>query len=84
MIDHDRLIHELTALDRRERNRKGWNPYALGQYFQAAEGVVDAATFAKAFIPCRGMHRIAKNLGLDLDVQHGQWIIVCPVHPRHN
>lgn len=29
------LPHELTTLDREESTRRGWNPYALGQYLRA-------------------------------------------------
>ena len=70
-----RLISELTELDRRERRRPGWNPNALGMYFAAAETVTDAATFAAAFVPTRGMHTVARRLGLALDVDRGQWVI---------
>jgi hypothetical protein len=72
---HFRLIHELTALDNRESKKKGWNPWALGLYFQAAEDVTDARSFADAFTPSRGMHRVARNLGLDLDVDRGNWFL---------
>ena len=71
---HDRLIHALTDLDRRESRRAGYNPHALGLYFQAAEGVTDAVSFARAFCATRGMHRVARSLGLPLDVRSGTWI----------
>ncbi len=74
MTFHQRLISELTQLDNRESMRKHHNPYALSHYFKAAEGVTDAKSFADAFIPTRGMHRVAKNLGLGLDVEKGRWI----------
>jgi len=72
---HTKLIHELTSLDRRQSTRRGYNPYALPQYFAAAENVTDSASFADAFTPTRGMHRVAKNLGLNLEVDRGQWIL---------
>jgi len=75
MTFHDKLIHELTVLDTREAMKPGFNPYALAQYFEAAEGVTDAASFAAAFNPTRGMHRIARALNLNLDVENGRWII---------
>lgn len=72
---HTRLVHELTALDQRESKRKSYNPYALGQYLKAAEGVTNAASFAKAFTPARIMHAVAKRLGLRLGVERGFWIV---------
>lgn len=75
MTFHDRLISELTQLDQRESKKAGHNPYALGMYFEAAEDVTDAQSFADAFTPTRGMHRIARNLGLPLNVDRGQWRI---------
>jgi hypothetical protein len=47
----------------------------LPQYFAAAESVHDAATFAEAFNPTRGMHGVARRLGLALDVERGRWIV---------
>lgn len=70
---HVRLISELTAMDRKQMKRKGYNPYALAQYFKAAEGVTDAKSFAAAFTPTRAMHGVAKRLGFALDVEHGEW-----------
>ena len=75
MTFHDQLISELTQLDQRQSKRKGYNPYALPQYFTAAQDVTDAASFADAFTPTRGMHRVAKNLGLSLDVIRGLWVM---------
>jgi len=71
---HDRLISELTQLDKKESTRDGYNPHALGLYFKAAEGVTDVDGFCKAFNPTRGMHRIARNMGMNLDVKCGEWI----------
>jgi len=36
---HDRLIHAATAYDRRRAGKKGYNHYALGQYFARIEEV---------------------------------------------
>ena len=71
---HDKLIQLLTAYDRRQSKTKHYNPYALPQYFKAAEGVIDAQTFADSFTPTGPMHTIAKRLGLNLDVVRGQWV----------
>ena len=80
-MDKAKLISELTQMDERDRTKKGFNPYALGMYFQAADSVfeliADGATpehaFSDCFTPTRGMHRVARNLGLKLDVQKGNW-----------
>jgi hypothetical protein len=71
---HTKLVNELTALDRREAKGKAHNPWALGHYLSAAKGVTDSASFARAFIPTRGMHTVAKRLGLGLDVERGNWV----------
>lgn len=71
---HTKLIHLLTELDQKQSKRKGYNPYALPQYFAAAEDVTDAESFAKAFNPTRGMHSIARKLGFALDVDRGEWV----------
>ena len=71
---HTKLICELTELDRRESKCKGYNIYALAHYLRAAEGVTDAESFARAFNPTRGMHRVARNMGLNLDVDRGEWV----------
>ncbi len=78
---HTRLIHELTDLDRRNSTKRGYNPNALGIMFGAAENVTDANSFANAFTPTRGMHKVAKNLGLPLDVEKGQWVILRESNP---
>ncbi len=71
-----RLTHELTALDIRESKReRSPNIYRLGHYLEAAEGVTDAASFAKAFNPTRGMNTVARKLGLGLDVNRGRWVL---------
>jgi len=35
----DTLIHAVTAYDRKQSTRRGYNPYALGQYFQRIDEV---------------------------------------------
>ena len=77
------LAHELTRMDRADSSRRGWNPYALGQYLQAAErvaqdiaaGATRERAFADAFCPTRGIHGVARRLGLALDVERGEWIV---------
>jgi hypothetical protein len=79
---HDKLISELTKMDIRNSKFNHYNPYALAQYFKAAENVVDAKTFLEAFIPSREMHSIAKRLGLNLEVEKGEWILESEyIHP---
>jgi hypothetical protein len=86
MTDHQRLVSELTRMDDAQQVRdrkKGYrtNPYALALMFQAAQEVEQevaagrpfAEAFADHFTPTRGMHTIAKRLGLPLDVVRGQW-----------
>lgn len=83
MSFHDRLISELTRMDERASKRPGHNPWALPQYFAAADAVVEAIAagesesraFADAFNPTRGMHTIARRLELNLDVDRGRWIV---------
>lgn len=80
----DALAHELTTQDRAEAGKRGYNPYALGIVLGAAQDVRDAVArgvpladaFADAFNPTRGMHAVARRLGLPLDVQRGQWVKV--------
>ena len=81
---HTRLIHELTALDKRQSTKRGYNPNALGIYFQAAENVTDAKSFANAFTPTRGMHTVAKKLGLPLDVERGDWVLLSEAPKKKN
>lgn len=77
----ERLIHELTVADRGEAGKAGWNPYALGHYFRAADDVITGigngatpeAAFADAFNATRTMHRVARALGLKLNVVRGEW-----------
>ena len=72
-LQHD-LKMALTRLDARKAKKPGYNPYALGLYFQAAEAVTDAGSFARAFCPTREMNGIAREMGFPLDVKKGNWI----------
>jgi hypothetical protein len=36
---HDKLIHAATEYDRKESTKRGYNRYALAQYFQAIQSV---------------------------------------------
>lgn len=79
----DKLISELTQSDMRQSTKKGYNRFALGIYFQAADscielinkGATQETAFTECFTPCREMHKVAKRLGLRLDVDRGQWWI---------
>jgi hypothetical protein len=62
-------------MDRKASTRRGYNPYALAQYFEAAQDVTDAASFAEAFNATREMHGVARRLGLGLDVERGAWVL---------
>ena len=73
MTFHDRLISELTQMDQRASKRRGYNHYALAQYFEAAQGVTDAKSFSESFTACAAMLRVAKKLGLGLEVKGGFW-----------
>jgi hypothetical protein len=81
------LASLLTQLDdregRHELKRYGRvNIHRIALYLQAADRVRDrvargeapGSAFAEEFTPTRGMHTIAKKLGLGLDVQRGQWV----------
>jgi len=81
-----KLSHELTALDRKEGQREikrmgRENIYRLGHYLEAGSRVASEVrkgrsasdAFASAFNPTRGMHGVAKRLGLGLTVERGQW-----------
>ena len=85
--DHTRLVMALTDCDRRESARERIpNLYRLSHYLHAAQDVTDAVTrgarpedaFAEYFNPTRGMHRVARTLGLALDVQRGRWEVSAP------
>jgi hypothetical protein len=73
-INHTRLVSELTTQDRRESTQKGYNPYALGIVLNAAADIKTVDDFCEAFNATRGMHRVAKALGLPLDVEKGRWV----------
>ena len=76
------LTSALVDLDRRASSRKGWNPYALRLYLEAAddcaamvaEGSSCSEAFAECFTPSRDMHAVARKLALPLDVERGQWV----------
>lgn len=77
----------LTELDRKESARERHpNIYRIGLYFQAARdvantiaaGVSPEVAFADTFTPSRGMHSIARALGLKLNVDRGRWVLTNP------
>ncbi len=83
-----RLVSALTHADRKESDRERKrgsrvNLYRLGHYLAAAEnvcgeieaGTAPALAFARSFNPTAAMHRVAKALGLTLDVQRGRWVL---------
>lgn len=78
----NKLVHEITAVDRKNSTKKGYNPYALGIMFGAVDSMFEEiangqsyeSAFQEHFTPTRDNHGIAKRLGLNLDVQRGQWI----------
>lgn len=80
-MTHEKLIHEITAQDRKDSTKKNYNPYALALMFGAAdecmatiaEGQTPEYAFREHFTPTRENHGIAKRLGLKLDVQRGRW-----------
>lgn len=73
-IDQSKLRKEIEAQDRRDSRKKGYNIHALRLMLDAAKDVKDEDSFVDAFTPTRGNHRIARNLGLNLDVQRGRWV----------
>lgn len=83
MSFHDSAVNELTRLDREmsAKPRAQWNPYFLGIALTSLQdvekemlGAVPEEIFREAFTPSREMHRVARRLGLALDVDRGQWI----------
>lgn len=76
------IAHELTAADYRESDKRGHNIYALAIELEAlheieaevAAGADLAQAFADAFNPTRKNHRIARKVGLSLNVDRGQWV----------
>lgn len=40
MTTKDKLIHTLTAYDQKQSTKRGYNPYALGQYFQRIDEII--------------------------------------------
>ena len=79
-----KLVSQLIQSDDRQSKRpESYNRYALGMYLRAADecaelvdnGTAPEKAFSDIFNPTREMHRVAKCLGLSLDVQKGQWIL---------
>lgn len=76
----DRL---LITEDSKTSSRRDYNRHALPLMLDAADDMqydIDAGdtpetAFTNAFTPTRMMHRVAKALGLSLDVKRGQWIL---------
>lgn len=85
-MNHADLVSALTQLDMRESKRKGYNHYALGHYLHAAQqctddiagGMSELKAFARHFNPTASMNRVARELGLKLDVERGRWIALQP------
>ena len=79
-----RLVSELTQSDVRQSKRpESYNRYALALYMGAAEecvnlvkkGACEVTAFTECFTPTREMHRVARNLGLVVSVDRGQWFL---------
>lgn len=70
-----KLKMALTEQDAKDAGKPGYNPYALGLMFQAAENVNTPEQFARAFIPTRGMHAVARRMGWALTVEKGHWVL---------
>lgn len=89
MSVRDKLVSLLTQLDAKQaqqemRAGRRVNIYRIGIYLEAAndfdalmrKGKAAEAAYAEVFTPSRPMHGIAKKLGLALDVDRGQWVVV--------
>jgi hypothetical protein len=44
----DKLISAATRFDERNSRRRGWNPYALAQYFSAIDSICNAVDNGKS------------------------------------
>ncbi len=84
MTFHDRVVSEVTQLDaaNAHKPRSQWNPYFLGIALRTLAEVedempkaTDLEVFTATFTPTRETHKIAKKLGLPLDVDRGQWVV---------
>ena len=45
----DRIIHALTAYDRQQSSRRGFNPHALAMYFQALDEAEEMVSKGKTW-----------------------------------
>ena len=72
----------LVTEDTKASSKRDYNRYALPLQLQAADvmqtaiddGHTPEQAFTSVFPPTREMHRIARSLGLALDVERGNWI----------
>lgn len=82
------LVSELDLRERAQEEKRGLrvNIYRIGHYLGAVNSIredvlatvpahrfIDA--FKDSFNPTRGLHGVAKKLGLPLDVERGRWIV---------
>lgn len=79
MDTHTKLINALTEWDRRNAKRKGYNPYALPQYFQAVaaaeEDISTGVSLRQALVNhfCgRGLDVCLKAVGLPASTRQEQ------------
>lgn len=92
---HGGLVQHITAADRKEGanelKRYGReNIHRLPLMLQAADRMKRAVAkgedasraFAAEFTATRSNHGIAKKMGLDLDVQYGDWVVGPSAGPR--
>ena len=82
---YDKLIHELTELDRRlGRRERRVNVSRLALFFETADRFRDLVAkgktleeaFAEEFTPWGPMETIAKRLGLNLRIVRGRWSLI--------
>lgn len=45
----DRIVHALTAYDRQQSSRRGFNPHALAMYFQALDEAEEMVSKGKTW-----------------------------------
>jgi hypothetical protein len=72
----------LVTEDAKASSKRDYNRYALPLKLQAADDMqtaIDAGAspekaFTEVFAASREMHKIARSLGLALDVERGNWI----------
>lgn len=80
------LLVRLDAQETAHEVRRRYQPniYRIDHYLRAADDCATALhagktaeqAFAQSFVATRGMHGIAKKLGLRLDVERGDWIAI--------